>query len=223
MKYSDSMRKKRVPIFEEVDRMEVEINDNLLLPQEILLSAGVHIGTRIKTKDMEPFIYKVRPDGLFVLDMEQMNERIQVVAKFLSRFDLSKVVVASSKRYGRDPVEKFCNLLGCKSYTGRFTSGSFTNPEYAEFFEPDAVIVTDTLADQQIVEESTQIGIPVTALCSTDNSLKNVDLVIPVNNKGRRSLAIVYWLLTREILRERGTLPASGEFGATIEEFETTL
>ena len=203
--------------------MEVVVNENLLLPQEILLSAGVHIGTRIKTKDMEPFIYKVRPDGLFVLDMEQMNERIKMAARFLSRLDLSKVVVASSKRYGRNPVEKFCEVLGCRSYIGRFTSGSFTNPEYADFFEPVTVIVTDSLADQQIVEEASQIRTPVVALCSTDNSLKNVDLVIPVNNKGRRSLAIVYWLLVREIMRERGTLPASGEFGATIEEFETTL
>ncbi|HUV54963.1 MAG TPA: 30S ribosomal protein S2 [Candidatus Krumholzibacteriaceae bacterium] len=203
--------------------MEVEVNENLLLPQEILLSAGVHIGTRIKTKDMEPFIYKVRPDGLFVLDMEQMNERIKMAARFLSRLDLSKVVVASSKRYGRNPVEKFCEMLGCRPYLGRFTSGSFTNPKYADFFEPVTVIVTDSLADQQIVEEASQIGIPVVALCSTDNSLKNVDLVIPVNNKGRRSLAIVYWLLVREIMRERLTLPASGEFGATIEDFETTL
>ena len=203
--------------------MEVEVNENLLLPQEILLSAGVHIGTRTKTKDMEPFIYKVRPDGLFVLDMEQMNERIKMVARFMSRMDMSKIVVASSKRYGRNPVDKFCEVLGCRPYLGRFTSGSFTNPEYADFFEPVAVIVTDSLADQQIVEEASQIGIPVVALCSTDNSLKNVDLVIPVNNKGRRSLAIVYWLLVREIMRERGTLPASGEFGATIEDFETTL
>jgi small subunit ribosomal protein S2 len=203
--------------------MEVEVNENLLLPQEILLSAGVHIGTRIKTKDMEPFIYKVRPDGLFVLDMEQMNERIKVTAKFLSRIDLIRVCVASSKRYGRSPVEKFCQVLGCKAYTGRFTSGTFTNPKYAEYYEPSAVIVTDSLADQQIVEEASQIGVTVIALCSTDNSLKNVDLVIPVNNKGRRSLAIAYWLLAREILRERGTLPASGEFGATIEDFETTL
>ena len=203
--------------------MEVEINENLLLPQEILLSAGVHIGTRIKTKDMEPFIYKVRPDGLFVLDMEKMNDRIKVTAKFLSRMDLKKVVVASSKRYGRNPVEKFCSVLGCRPYVGRFTSGSFTNPTYADFFEPVAVIVTDTLADQQIVEEASQIGIPVIALCSTDNSLKDTDIVIPVNNKGRRSLAIAYWLLAREILRERGTLPASGDFGATTEDFETTL
>ena len=203
--------------------METSVNDNLLLPQEILLSAGVHIGTRIKTKDMEPFIYKVRPDGLFVLDMEQMNERIKVVAKFLSRLELNKICVASSKRYGRNPVEKFSDTIGCKSYTGRFTSGTFTNPDYAEFFEPKAIIVTDSLADQQIVEEAALIGVPVIALCSTDNSLSNVDLVIPVNNKGRRSLAIVYWLLAREILREMGQLPISGEFGATIEDFETTL
>jgi small subunit ribosomal protein S2 len=203
--------------------METNVNDNLLLPQEILLSAGVHIGTRIKTKDMEPFIYKVRPDGLFVLDMEQMNDRVKIVAKFLSRLDLSKVCVASSKRYGRNPVEKFSDIIGCKSYTGRFTSGTFTNPVYAEFFEPQAVIVTDSLADQQIVEEAGLIGVPVIALCSTDNSLTNVDLVIPVNNKGRRSLAIVYWLLAREILRETGQLPLSGEFGSSIEDFETTL
>ena len=203
--------------------MEIEVNDNLLLPQEILLSAGVHIGTRIKTKDMEPFIYKVRPDGLFVLDMEQMNERIKIVAKFLSRMDLRKVCVASSKRYGVNPVDQFCSVLECKPYTGRFTSGTFTNPEYDKFFEPNAVIVTDSLADMQIVEEASQAGVPVIALCSTDNSLKNVDLVIPVNNKGRRSLAIVFWLLAREILREKGNLPASGDFGKTIEDFETTL
>jgi small subunit ribosomal protein S2 len=203
--------------------MEIEVNENLLLPQEILLSAGVHIGTRIKTKDMEQFIYKVRPDGLFVLDMEQMNARVKIVAKFLSRLDISKVCVASSKRYGRNPVEKFCDSLGCKSYTGRFTSGTFTNPDYSDFFEPDAIIVTDSLADQQIVEEASIIGVPVIALCSTDNSLKDVDLAIPVNNKGRRSLAIVYWLLAREILREKGTLPVSGDFGSSIEDFETTL
>jgi small subunit ribosomal protein S2 len=203
--------------------MEVEPNENLLLPQEVLLSAGVHIGTRVKTKDMESFIYKVRPDGLFVLDMDQMNERIQVVAKFISRFDLSRVVVASSKRYGRIPAEKFCEILGCKSALGRFTSGTFTNPNYADFFEPVAIMVTDALADQQIIEEAAQVGVPVIALCSTDNSLSNVDLIIPVNNKGRRSLAIVYWLIVREILRERNQPHASGELKYTIDDFETSL
>ena len=198
------------------------INENLLLPQEVLLSAGVHIGTRVKTKDMEPFIYKVRPDGLYVLDMEQMNERVKVASKFLSRMNLSKVVVASSKRYGRSPVEMFCDVVGCKAITGRFTSGTFTNPTYSGFFEPVTVIVTDSLADDQIVEEASQIGVPVIALASTDNSKSNIDLVIPMNNKGRRALAIAFWLIAREILKEHNELPASGEMRYSIDDFETS-
>jgi small subunit ribosomal protein S2 len=201
--------------------LETQISDDLLLPQEVLLSAGVHIGTRIKTKHMVPFIYKVRPDGLYVLDMEKMNDRIKVAAKFISRFDLSRVTVASSKRYGRKPVEKFCELTGATPILGRFTSGTFTNPAFSDYFEPVAVMVTDALADEQIVEEATAIGVPVIALCSTDNSLAKVDLMIPINNKGRRSLAIAYWLLCREVKRERDELPADGDLNVSIDEFET--
>ncbi len=203
--------------------METQSSDNLLLPQEILLSAGVHIGTRVKTKDMKPFIYKVRPDGLYVLDMDKMNERIKVAAKFLSRTDLKRVAVASSKRYGRTPVKKFCDVIEAKAYLGRFTSGSFTNPEYADFFEPDLVIVTDALADNQIVVEAAEAGVPVIAFCSTDNNLSNVDLVVPINNKGRRSLAIAYWLLARQLKRELGEIPEVGDWSVTIENFETAL
>ncbi|MFB0557934.1 MAG: 30S ribosomal protein S2 [Candidatus Bathyarchaeia archaeon] len=203
--------------------METQTTEDLLLPQEVLLSAGVHIGTRVKTRDMMPFIYKVRPDGLFVLDMEKMNERIQIAAKFLSRIDVSKVVVASSKRYGRTPVQKFCGLTGAKPMLGRFTSGTFTNPNYVDFFEPIAVVVTDALADDQIVDEATAMGVPVVAFCSTDNSTSNVDLVIPINNKGRRSLAIAYWLLCRQVKRELNEIPPDGDFPVSIDEFEATL
>ena len=203
--------------------MDAQGSEDLLLPQEVLLSAGVHIGTRVKTKDMEPYIYKVRPDGLFVLDVEKMNERIKVTAKFLARLDLSRVVVASSKRYGRTPVTKFCELMGAVPMVGRFTSGTFTNPIFSGHFEPVAVVVTDALADEQIVSEAAAVGVPVVAFCSTDNSLSNVDLIIPVNNKGRRSLAIAYWLLCREIKRERNELPPDGDLPISIDEFETTL
>ena len=203
--------------------MDAQGTDNLLLPQEVLLSAGVHIGTRVKTKDMLPYIYKVRPDGLFVLDMEKMNERIKVAAKFLARMDMSKVVVASSKRYGRTPVLKFCELMGAKPMIGRFTSGTFTNPNYSDFFEPVAVVVTDALADDQIVDEASAMGVPVVAFCSTDNSLSNVDLVIPMNNKGRRSLAIAYWLMCRQVKRELNELAPDGDFSVSIDDFEATL
>ena len=203
--------------------METQESDSLLLPQEILLSAGVHIGTRVKTKAMEPFIYKVRPDGLFVLDMEKMNDRIKVAAKFLARMNMSRVVVASSKRYGRMPVHKFCELTGAKPMIGRFTSGTFTNPVYSGYFEPVAIVVTDALADQQIVEEATAEGIPVIAFCSTDNNLSNIDVIIPMNNKGRRSLAIAYWLLTRQIKRELGEFSSEADWNVSIDDFESSM
>ena len=81
---------------------------------------------------------------------------------------------------------------------------------------------TDSLADSQIVEEASLVGVPVIALASTDNSKSNVDLVIPMNNKGRRALAIAFWLIAREILKERSELPVSGEMKYSIDDFETS-
>ena len=197
--------------------------EELLLPRDLLLSAGVHIGTRIKAKEMEPFIYKVRNDGLYILDVERMNERIKVAAKFLSRIEPSKLLVVSSKRYGRTPVLKFCELTGAKPIVGRFTSGTLTNPRCETYTEPEALLVTDPMADSQAVKEVSIVGIPVVAFCSTDNSPSNVDLVIPLNNKGRRALAVAYWLLCREIKRERNEIPPGGDLEVSIEEFETPI
>lgn len=197
--------------------------EELLLSRDVLLSAGVHIGTRIKTKEMQPFIYKVRNDGLYILDVEKMNERIKVAAKFLSRFNPPKLLVVSSKRYGRVPVLKFCEFTGATPIVGRFTSGTLTNPLCETYLEPDVLLATDPLADAQAVSEASIVGIPVVAFCSTDNTSSNVDLVIPLNNKGRRSLAVAYWLLCREVKRVRNEIPPDGDLEVPIEEFETPL
>jgi len=202
---------------------EVRVGEELLLPQDTLLSAGIHIGTRMKTKDMAPFIYRVRPDGLFVLDVKKTDERIRTAAKFLARFEPSRVVAIAARLYGREPVKKFCELTKTTPIIGRFIPGMLSNPLYAGRIEPNVVIVSDPKADLQAVKEAGAIGIPVIALCSTDNEFTGVDFVIPTNNKGRRALAVIYWLLTRQILRERGELPADGNPTLTIDDFEVKL
>jgi small subunit ribosomal protein S2 len=106
---------------------------------------------------------------------------------------------------------------------GRFTSGTFTNPQYSDYFEPVAIIVTDALADQQVVVEAAAEGVPVVAFCSTDNNLSNVDLIVPMNNKGRRSLAIAYWLLTRQIKRELNELSPDADWNVSIDDFESSM
>jgi len=202
---------------------EVPAEGELLLPQDTMLSAGVHIGTRVKTKDVEPFIYRVRPDGLFVLDLKKTDERIRVAAKFLSRFDPAKVVVAAARLYGRTPASRFCETTGATPVVGRFIPGLFSNPLYPGHLEPDVVVVSDPQADSQAVREASSVGVPVVALCSTDNSFSDVDLAIPTNNKGRRALAVIYWLLARQTLRERGEIPPDGDLSLSIDDFEVKL
>jgi len=202
---------------------EERVVEELLLPQDTLLSAGIHIGTRMKTKDMAPFIYRVRPDGLFVLDVKKTDERIRIAAKFLARFEPSKIVAVGARLYGREPAKRFCEVTKATPIIGRFIPGLLSNPLYAGRIEPNVVIASDPKADAQAVKEAGAIGIPVIALCSTDNEFTGVDLVIPTNNKGRRALAVIYWLLARQILRERGELPPDGNLTLTIDDFEVKL
>ena len=198
-------------------------DEELLLPQDTLLSAGIHIGTRMKTQDMNQFIYRVRPDGLYVLDIKKTDERIRVAAKFLARFDPAKVVAVAARLYGRDPVKSLCDVTGATPVLGRFIPGMLSNPIYPKRIEPGVIIVSDPKADAQAVKEASIMGIPVIALCSTDNEFRDVDLVIPTNNKGRRALAIIYWLLARQIMRERGEIPADGDISLSVDDFEVKL
>ncbi|MFA7080220.1 MAG: 30S ribosomal protein S2, partial [Candidatus Bathyarchaeia archaeon] len=187
---------------EEEEVKETQPEETLLLPRDTLLSAGIHIGTRMKTLDMEPFIYRVRPDGLFVLDVKKTDDRIRTTAKFLSRYEPSKVAVAATRLYAHEPVKMFCKLTGTTSLIGRFIPGQLSNPQYSKRVDPEVIIVSDPRADAQAVKEASKVGIPIVALCSTDNEFVGVDLVIPTNNKGRRALAVIFWLLARQVLRE---------------------
>ncbi|MEM4699475.1 MAG: 30S ribosomal protein S2 [Candidatus Nezhaarchaeales archaeon] len=196
---------------------------DLLIPLEVYLAAGLHIGTYIKNRLLKPFIYKVRPDGLCVIDIGKIDERIRVAAKFIARYEPSKVAAVSSRQYGVPCVLKFCQLTGARPFTERFIPGSFTNPSLPTYVEPDVVIITDPRADEQALIEASQVGVPVVALCDTDNEIKFVDLIIPVNNKGRKALALTYWLLTRQVLRERGTIPPDGDLQVPLEEFEAKV
>jgi small subunit ribosomal protein S2 len=182
------------------------------------LAAGVHIGTQQKTQDMMRFVYRVRTDGLYVLDIQSTDERIRVASKLLSHYDPSRILVVSSRQYGQHPARMFSRALGTRAMLGRFIPGSLTNPQIHGFFEPDVIIVTDPAGDAQVLKEASSIGVPVIGLCDTNNLTSNVDLVIPTNNKGRKALSLVYWLLAREVAKSNN-IP----FNYELTDFETPL
>ncbi|MFB6111348.1 MAG: 30S ribosomal protein S2 [Halobacteriaceae archaeon] len=191
---------------------------DLLIPVEDYLAAGVHIGTQQKTRDMERFIHRVRTDGLYVLDVATTDQRIRTAADFLANYDAEQILVTSSRQYGRFPAEKFAEAVGARARTGRFIPGTLTNPQYEGYIEPDVLVVTDPIGDAQAVKEAITVGIPVIAMCDSNNQTSNVDLVVPTNNKGRRALAVVYWLLANETLDRRGAEPAYG-----LDDFQTEI
>ncbi len=202
---------------QEVERQE---GDNL---EKMILSTGIRVGTPVKTKYMTPFIVRANPEGLYILDISKTLSRIDVAAKFIGRSAISKVAVTSAREYGKTPVEKFCELTGATRILGRFMPGTFTNPSLPKYMEPEIVIVTDPQADQQAVIEATRAGVPVIAISNSDNVTSKVDLIIPANNRGRKALATVYWLLAREVLKKQGTIKLDSEMKMPIDDFETKL
>jgi len=195
----------------------------LLIDEDTFLTCGVHIGTKQKSRDMEPYVHKVREDGLRILNVNLTSERIVEAANFLKEHEPQDVLVVSARQYGWKPAKKFADTCGFRCIAGRFTPGRLTNPEMRHFIEPKIIILTDPAADAQAFREAINIKIPVIAMCDSNNLTNNVDLIIPGNNKGRRSLALIYWLLSREILRIRGELGTDEDLEETIDDFEAPL
>jgi len=208
---------------EEKQEKEVKQDECMMTSEEIYMTSGAHIGTRQKTSDIKEFIYKVRNDGLYIIDVKKTDERIKTAAKFLAKYDPSTILVVSVRQYGQKPISMLSEHTGIQLLDGRFRPGTLTNPSAKGFLEPELVIVTDPLADIQALHEAKNIGIPVVGLCDTNNETKYLDLVIPTNNKGRRALALVYWLLTRAILKEQGKIKSYDDFKPVVEDFEAEI
>ena len=205
------------------EKQAVATEQTMMVSEETYMTSGVHIGTRQKTADIKEFIYKVRNDGLYIIDVKKTDERIKAAAKFLAKYDPSQILAVSVRQYGQKPVRKLGETTGIQVLDGRFQPGTLTNPNAKTFLEPEIILLTDPLADIQALHEAKNTGIPVLALCDTNNETKYIDYVIPTNNKGRRALALVYWLLARAILLEQGKIKSDEEFTATVEDFEAEI
>ena len=195
-------------------------------PQDIkkkILSTGIRVGTQVKTKFMKPFITKASPEGLYMIDLDITLDRIKTAAKFINRIGPSNIIACSGREYSNTPIEKFCEITGAAMMLGRFMPGTLTNPSLPYYREPKLIFISDPQVDAQAITEATNAGVPVIGIANTDNITSKVDLIIPANNRGRKSLATVYWLLAREILIEKGDLKEDEPMKYEIDDFETKI
>ena len=188
--------------------------------KKIIERSGLRVGTNVKTKFMKAFITKTTDEGLYMLDGDMTFEKIMTSAKFINRVGAENIIVCSGRQYAGIPIEKFCEMTGAKHHLGRFMPGTLTNPSLPYYIEPKIVFISDPEVDEQALIEATNAGIPVIGLANTENITSKLDIIIPANNRGRRALATMYWLLVRQILIEKGELKENESMKYEIEDFE---
>ena len=190
-----------------------------LVPLDVYLKVGLHIGTKFRTKYMEPFIYRVRPDGLAVLNVQKIDKRLNIAAKFLAHYKPEEIVVVCRRENGWRAARLFKKLTGIKVITGRYPPGVLTNLSLEKFTEAKIMLVTDPWPDKNAINDAIRVGIPIIALCDTNNTSNNVDFVLPCNNKGRKSLGLIFWIITKEYLKNRGLIKKDADLKVKIEDF----
>ena len=190
-----------------------------LTPLENYLKVGLHIGTKFRTSYMAPFIYKVRADGLSVLNVKKIDERIEIAAKFLAQYEQKDILVVCRRENGWAGAKLFHKLTGIPVIAGRYRPGLLTNPALEDFKEIKILFVTDPWPDKNAVMDAVRTGVPVVACCDTNNESNFVDLVVPCNNKGKKSLGLMFYLLAKEYMKARGTITSEEELSIPLEEF----
>lgn len=193
--------------------------EKLLVPLETYLKVGLYVGTKFRTEYMAPFIYKIRPDGLAVLNVQKINERLAIASRFISQYEPEDILVVGRRENSWKALKEFGKATGIKIFTGRYMPGILTNSSLDNFMEAKLLIVTDPWPDKNVLQDAVKVGIPVVALCDTNNESNYIDLVVPCNNKGKKSLGLVFYVLAKEYLKNKGLVKSDKDLKFKLEDF----
>ncbi|MGC9079177.1 MAG: 30S ribosomal protein S2 [Nanopusillaceae archaeon] len=190
-----------------------------LVNLEDYIKAGVHIGTKIKNKETKKFIARVRSDGLAIIDVNKIDERLRLATRLLSKYEPYEILAVGRRETARKPLLMLHKYTGINVYPGRYPPGLLTNTSLEIFKDVEVVIITDPILDKNALLDAYRTGKVIVAFVDTNNSLRYIDLAIPANNRGSRSLALLYYIITREYLSARGLIGRKSDFPISYEEF----
>jgi small subunit ribosomal protein S2 len=175
-----------------------------LVPITDYIACSVHLGTKVITPDMRKFVYKRRADGLAVLNTNLIDDKLREAVKFLNEFSAEDIFIACKREAGWPAVEKFSEVTGIRCFCKKYPAGIITNIRLDTFFEAKLVIVCDPWVDKNALNDALTLNLPVIGICDTNNYAQGIKQIIPANNKSRKSIGIVLFILAREYLKSQG-------------------
>jgi len=190
-----------------------------------MIACHVHLGSQNMDTSMARYVYKRNETGVHIIDIRKTWEKLQLAARAIVCVENPKDVCAvalssqNSIPYAQRAVLKLGQHTGCRTIAGRFTPGTFTNQQQSHFFEPRLLIASDTIKDHQPIVEASYVNMPVIAFCNTNSSLRGVDIAIPCNTSGKNSIALMYWMLSREVLRLQNSVSREKEWEVMVDMF----
>jgi small subunit ribosomal protein S2 len=186
------------------EQIKIKKREDMLLPLEEYVKAGIYIGTRVVTPDMRPYVYRRRADGLAIFNTDLIDEKLKEGIEYLSKFNPEDIILVCKRQAGWKAAELFSQMTGINVFTKKYPAGILTNIKLENFFENELTIVCDAWLDRNALEDTLRVKKNVMMVCDTNNFSKGANQIVIGNNKSPRSLGVIFYLLAKGYCKAKG-------------------